>query len=373
MATSINSPSLSNAIRTDVPAINTILKALAKFDPSVLADIENGTKRVVVENSRWVIQVYTDGSWVTQKHFDIDATSVDGKYSSVEATPNTIAIRDADGKLAGDIKGNAATATKAAALSSTLAVAGGGTGATTAPAARTNLGVPPTSHASTGTLYGVSTADEYGHAKSSSTTPKALGDADVGSETASFARGDHVHPVTIATNNVLGMVKLSDSTTSTSDASAGVAASPKAVKAAMDKADAASTTASSAAEAAAAAQATADSKLSSISPGTGISVSGNTVSLSSTVTAAAQGPTANADLGYGSTFTVPYIQYDATGRVIAGASRTLRLPASDNSHCAYCTHCTHCWHCSYCTHCGFCTYCHCTTAWCQTNCGKCGW
>ena len=367
MAVSINSPSLSNTIRTDVPAINTILKALAKFDPSVLADIENGTKRVVSENNRWVIQVYTDGSWVTQKRFDIDATSVNGSYSSAEATPNTIAIRDADGKLAGDIKGNAATATKAAGLTSTLAVAGGGTGATTVAAARTNLDVPPTSHASTGTSYGVSTADNYGHAKASATTPTALGTASVGSETASFARGDHVHPTTTATGSVLGMVKLSDSTTSTSDASAGIAASPKAVKAAMDKATSASTAASNAATAAAAAQTTADSKLSSISAGTGISVSGNAVSLASgVVTAAAQGPTANANLSYGGTFTVPYIKYDAMGRVIAGASRTLRLPASDNSHCSYCTHC------AYCTHCG---YCQCESKWCSpNNCAShCGW
>lgn len=56
-------------------------------------------------------------------------------------------------------------------------------------------GKAPTSHASTGTGYGVSTASNYGHAKASSTTPKANGTAAVGSETSSFARGDHVHPV----------------------------------------------------------------------------------------------------------------------------------------------------------------------------------
>lgn len=77
----------------------------------------------------------------------------------------------------------------------TLPIAYGGTGATTAANARTNLGVPPTSHASTGTSYGVSTAANYGHAMASSTTPKANGTAAVGSETAKFARGDHVHPL----------------------------------------------------------------------------------------------------------------------------------------------------------------------------------
>ena len=52
----------------------------------------------------------------------------------------------------------------------------------------------PTSHASSATTYGVSSASNYGHAKASGTTPKAVGTAAVGSETGTFARGDHVHP-----------------------------------------------------------------------------------------------------------------------------------------------------------------------------------
>ena len=56
-------------------------------------------------------------------------------------------------------------------------------------------GKAPTSHASTATTYGVSSASNYGHAKASGTTPKANGTAAVGSETSSFARGDHVHPL----------------------------------------------------------------------------------------------------------------------------------------------------------------------------------
>lgn len=56
-------------------------------------------------------------------------------------------------------------------------------------------GKAPTSHASTTTSYGASTASAYGHAMASSTSPKANGTAAVGSETAKFARGDHVHPL----------------------------------------------------------------------------------------------------------------------------------------------------------------------------------
>ena len=60
----------------------------------------------------------------------------------------------------------------------------------------------PTSHASSDTTYGVSSDTNYGHAKASGTTPKAHGTAAVGSETAAFARGDHVHPAQVATHGV---------------------------------------------------------------------------------------------------------------------------------------------------------------------------
>jgi hypothetical protein len=60
-------------------------------------------------------------------------------------------------------------------------------------------GKAQTNHASSGTSYGISTASLYGHAMASSTTPKAsAATAAVGSETAKFARGDHVHPLTVA-------------------------------------------------------------------------------------------------------------------------------------------------------------------------------
>lgn len=57
-----------------------------------------------------------------------------------------------------------------------------------------SVGAAPTDHSSSATTYGVANATKYGHSKASGTTPKAPGTADVGSETAAFARGDHVHP-----------------------------------------------------------------------------------------------------------------------------------------------------------------------------------
>lgn len=59
----------------------------------------------------------------------------------------------------------------------------------------------PINHASTGTSYGVSSESNYGHAKASTTTPKANGTASAGSETSSFARGDHVHPLQTSVAN----------------------------------------------------------------------------------------------------------------------------------------------------------------------------
>lgn len=60
-------------------------------------------------------------------------------------------------------------------------------------------GKAPKNHASSATTYGTSTDTLYGHAMASSTAPKAsAATAAVGSETAKFARGDHVHPLTVA-------------------------------------------------------------------------------------------------------------------------------------------------------------------------------
>ena len=69
--------------------------------------------------------------------------------------------------------------------------------------------------------------------------------------------------------------------------------------------------------------------------GDGITVSttddGTTVSLDNVVTAGNVGPSANATLVYGGTFTVPYIQYDEHGRVISGTTRTMTMPSADSS------------------------------------------
>ena len=52
-------------------------------------------------------------------------------------------------------------------------------------------------------------------------------------------------------------------------------------------------------------------------------------------TAGSYGPSANATPGYGATFNVPYITVDAKGRVTAISTKTVKIPASDNTNTTY--------------------------------------
>ena len=65
--------------------------------------------------------------------------------------------------------------------------------------------------------------------------------------------------------------------------------------------------------------------------GTGLSKSGTSLALATVVTAGNAGPTANATLSYGGTFTVPYVTYDAYGRVTGRTNRTMTMPAAPSS------------------------------------------
>lgn len=71
--------------------------------------------------------------------------------------------------------------------------------------------------------------------------------------------------------------------------------------------------------------------------GTGLAKDANTLSLATVVTAGNAGPTANASPGYGGTFTVPYITYDAYGRVTGRTNRTITMPVAGGGANAYVT------------------------------------
>lgn len=190
-------PNLGNKIKTDVPGIFDILQTLATGALSGTINTPTGALNFYVDgnNNLKIQRLDANGAWVDIAQLKNDADTVDGYHASTSTTKSTIPVRDSNGNLPGSITGNAPTATKAQQLTDVNPVAMGGTGAANAADARTNLGVPPISHASVATTYGVSTDKNYGHAKASTTTPKkASADGTVGNETAAFARGDHQHP-----------------------------------------------------------------------------------------------------------------------------------------------------------------------------------
>lgn len=256
MAISWNIPALLNKIVHDIPGIKTLLQALARMDYTGTTDIPEGAVRLASVEGGYQLQTFNGTQWVSVGKLVHDTDSVDGYSAITTITKNTIPVRDSSGKIPGDITGNAATADSADMLSTTLPVAGGGTGATSPADARNNLGVPPTSHASTGTTYGLSSASQYGHAMASSDAPMQDTDAgSVGTDVTHFARADHAHKKVLGTSTAYGQVKLTDSISDGSAASLSVAASAKAVKDAYDKANAAATTVMTGATASAAGKA----------------------------------------------------------------------------------------------------------------------
>lgn len=145
---------LANKIASDVPAIKTMLDALAKMDFTGITGIPANVKRIASVTGGVQIQKYASNAWATVGKLMHDVDTVDGKHAATGTTANTIPVRDASGALPGNVTGNAATASKASALADgyTVPLAKGGTGATTAAAARANLGADNAANITKGTL-----------------------------------------------------------------------------------------------------------------------------------------------------------------------------------------------------------------------------
>ena len=107
---------LANKIASDVPAIKTMLDALAKMDFTGITGIPANVKRIASVTGGVQIQKYASNAWATVGKLMHDVDTVDGKHAATGTTANTIPVRDASGKLPGGITGNAATASKASAL-----------------------------------------------------------------------------------------------------------------------------------------------------------------------------------------------------------------------------------------------------------------
>lgn len=134
---------LANKIASDVPAIKTMLDALANMDFTGITNLPENAKRIFSVTGGVQIQKYASNAWATVGKLMHDVDTVDGKHAATGTTADTIPVRDASGKLPGDITGNASTASKASDLADNyvVPVAKGGTEASTAAEARKNLGV----------------------------------------------------------------------------------------------------------------------------------------------------------------------------------------------------------------------------------------
>ena len=87
----------------------------------------------------------------------------------------------------------------------------------------------------------------------------------------------------------------------------------------------------------------------------------NTANANSGVTAGNYGPAANAAPAHGEAFTVPYVTVNAKGKITAAANRSITMPAA--THCTYCSHCGYCTYCTYCANCS--SNCNCSDGgWC---------
>ena len=149
-----NIPALINKISEDVPAIKALLTALFKWTDAGTEDVPEGAKRLQSVTGGRQIQEYSGSSWGSVGKLMHDVDMLDGKHASTAQTPDTIPVRDANGSIPGNITGNAATATTASSVSSeyVVPIANGGTGATSAANARTNLGTDNAENITQGVL-----------------------------------------------------------------------------------------------------------------------------------------------------------------------------------------------------------------------------
>ncbi len=151
-----NIPALVNKISNDIPAIKELLTALAKWTDSGTENVPTGAKRLQEVTGGRQIQEYVGNppAWQSVGKLIHDCDTVDGKSATTSALADTIPVRDANGRLAGSITGNAATATTASGLADgyIVPVSKGGTGATTEAGARTSLGTNNAANITTGVL-----------------------------------------------------------------------------------------------------------------------------------------------------------------------------------------------------------------------------
>lgn len=110
---SYNNPQAGNPILGDLSAIKALLISAAKMDPATgNTDIPSGAKRLVSVSGGHQLQSFNGSKWASIGKLMHDADTLDGKHANTGTVKDTIPIRNSAGALAGDITGNAASATK---------------------------------------------------------------------------------------------------------------------------------------------------------------------------------------------------------------------------------------------------------------------
>jgi len=146
MAISWNIPALINKIAEDVPFINTLLTALSKWKPdsATTSGLPSGAKRLeTITGGRQIQEFNGSSTWSSVGKLMHDVDTVDGFHASQSATASNVAVRKSNAKLAGDIEGNANTATTLQ-TARTIAISGGATGTATSFNGGANITIPVT-------------------------------------------------------------------------------------------------------------------------------------------------------------------------------------------------------------------------------------
>lgn len=110
---SYNIPQANNPILGDLSAINALLISAAKMDPATgNTNLPSGAKRLTPVSGGYQLQSFDGSKWTSIGKLIHDADTLDGKHANTGTVKDTIPIRNSAGALAGDITGNAASATK---------------------------------------------------------------------------------------------------------------------------------------------------------------------------------------------------------------------------------------------------------------------
>lgn len=110
---SYNIPQANNPILGDLSAINALLISAAKMDPATgNTNLPSGAKRLTPVSGGYQLQSFDGSKWTSIDKLIHDADTLDGKHANTGTVKDTIPIRNSAGALAGDITGNAASATK---------------------------------------------------------------------------------------------------------------------------------------------------------------------------------------------------------------------------------------------------------------------